>query len=197
MHADRTNRVVLILLGVLLIAVGAAAGAASLGIYGHHLQHATLPDNLVGRYVGTHGTWLWPVTAVAVAVLVLLALRWLAALLFSTDRSGDLTIAPASSHGPGGGGSGDTVLLARALTGAVLAEIEGYHGVSSARARLLGDPADPRLAVTALLTENADFAALRQRIESEAIAHARQALGTSLPTRLDLTITGRRSARVR
>jgi len=38
---------------------------------------------------------------------------------------------------------------------------------------------------------------LRQRIETEALTHARQALGnTSLPAQLDLTITSRRSARV-
>ena len=86
--------------------------------------------------MSAHGDWLWPVAAVAAAILVLLALRWLIALLFSTDRSGDLLISPR--------GQGErTILAGHALTGAVLAEIESYRGVSSARARLLGDPADP------------------------------------------------------
>jgi hypothetical protein len=52
------------------------------------------------------------------------------------------------------------------LTEAVAEETEGYRGVSSARARLLGDPADPELVLTVALEETADFAALRQRIET-------------------------------
>ena len=189
MHADRTNRTVLVLLAVLMIAAGAAAGAASLGAFGSFTQHSTLLDNPTGHFVGGHGDWLWPAAAVAAAILVLLAFRWLIALLFSTDRSGDLLISPR--------GQGErTILAGHALTGAVLAEIESYRGVSSARARLLGDPADPRLVVTAALDENADFNALRQRIETEALAHARLAVeNMALPARLDLTITGRRSAR--
>ena len=189
MHADRTNRTVLVLLAVLMIAAGGAAGAASLGAFGSFTQHSTLLDNPTGHFAGAHGGWLWPVAAVAAAILVLLAFRWLIALLFSTDRSGDLLISPR-------GQSERTILAGLALTGAVLAEIESYRGVSSARARLLGDPADPRLVVTAALDENADFDALRQRIETEALAHARLAVqNMTLPARLDLTITGRRSAR--
>lgn len=189
MHADRTNRTVLIVLAAALIAAGGAALAASLGVFGSFTQHSTLLDNPTGHFVSAHGDWLWPVAAVAAAILVLLALRWLIALLFSTDRSGDLLISPR--------GQGErTILAGHALTGAVLAEIESYRGVSSARARLLGDPADPRLAITASLDENADFNALRQRIEAEALAHARLAVeNMALPARLDLTITGRRSAR--
>jgi hypothetical protein len=189
MHADRTNRTVLVLLAVLMIAAGGAAGAASLGAFGSFTQHSALLDNPTGHFVGAHGDWLWPAAAVAAAILVLLAFRWLIALLFSTDRSGDLLISPR-------GRSERTILAGPALTGAVLAEIESYRGVSSARARLLGDPADPRLVVTAALDENADFNALRQRIETEALAHARLAVeNMALPARLDLTITGRRSAR--
>jgi hypothetical protein len=190
MHADRTNRTVLIVLALLLIAAGGAALAASLGVFGSFTQHSTLLDNPTGHFVGRNGAWLWPVAAVAGAILVLLALRWLIALLFSTDRSGDLMMSPR-------GQSEQTILSAPALTEAVLEEIESYRGVSSARARLLGDPADPRLAVTAALEENADFPALRQRIETEALAHARLAVDNmTLPARLDLTIGTRRQARV-
>jgi len=69
--------------------------------------------------------------------------------------------------------------------------------VNSARARLLGEPQDPELVVTAALEETADFAALRQRIETRALTHARTAVGNpSLPTQLDLTVTTKRSTRV-
>ena len=119
-------------------------------------------------------------------------MRWLLALLFSTDRAGDLPIT-----GRPGGSAGRTTLAARALTEAVAEEIESYRGVSSARARLLGDPADPELVVTAVLEETADLAALRQRIETSALAHARSAVGNpSLPAQLDLTVTTKQSSRV-
>jgi hypothetical protein len=190
MHADRTNRTMLIVLAVLLIAVGLDAGAASIGLWGTGTEHSKLMDNPTGRYFGAQGVWLWAAIAFAALIIGLLALRWLIALLFSTDRSGDLLIQSST-------GAGRTTLDHGALTDAVVEEIEGYRGVDSARARLIGDPDDPELVVRATLEETADFTALRQRIETEALTHAREALGDmSLPIQLDLTITSRRSSRV-
>ena len=190
MHADRTNRTMLLLLALLLIAAGAAAGAASIGAFGTTTRHSPLIDNPAGNFTGTQGGWLWPAADLAALILALLALRWLLALLFSTDRAGDLPITP-------GGSAGRTTLAARALTEAVAEETESYRGVSSARARLLGDSANPELVVTAALEETADFAALRQRIETAALTHARSSVGNpSLPIQLDLTVTTKRSTRV-
>lgn len=190
MHAERTNRAMLIVLALLLIAVGLGAGAASIGVYGKGTENSTLMDNPTGRYFGAHAIWLWPVIAVAALIIGLLALRWLIALLFSTDRSGDLVIRSST-------GAGRTTLDNRALTDAVVEEIVGYRGVDSARGRLIGEADDPELVVTAVLEETADFTALRQRIETEALTHAREALGNqSLPIQLDLTVTRRRAARV-
>jgi hypothetical protein len=190
MHADRTNRIMLLLLALLLIAVGVDAGAASIGAYGADTRHSLLMANPTGRFIGARGAWLWPVAAVAAVIIVLLALRWLLALLFSTDRTGDLPISQASS-------AGRTTLAAGALTEAVAQEIESYRGVDSARARLIGDPADPELVVTVTLEETTDLAAARQRIETGALAHARTAVGNpSMPAQLDLTVTTRRATRV-
>lgn len=190
MHADRTNRLMLDLLALLLIAAGVAGGAASLGAFGNSTRHRPLIANQVGSFIGAQGDWLWPVAGVTALFLVLLALRWLLALLFSTDRSGYVSISSGSS-------AGRTVLAAGALTEAVVEEIESYRGVDSARARLIGDPEHPELVVTATLEETADLAALRYRIETGALTHARTAVGDpSLPTQLDLTVTTRRSTRV-
>jgi hypothetical protein len=190
MHADRTNRVMLLVLALLLIAVGAAAGAASIGAFGTATMHGPLIANPTGRFIGAHGGWLWPAAAAAAVILALLALRWLLALLFSTDRAGDLPITTSGS-------AGRTTLAAQALTEAVAEEVESYRGVNSARARLLGDPADPQLVVNAALEVTADFAALRQRIETGALTHARYAVGDpSLPAQLHLTVTTNRSSRV-
>ena len=65
------------------------------------------------------------------------------------------------------------------------------------RLRQRGFALGQALVVTAVLEESADLVALRQRIETEALTHARQALGNlSLPAQLDLTITARRASRV-
>src|SRR5579875_1269937 len=190
MHADRTNRIMLLLLAMVLIGAGLGAGAASIGVFGTAIQHSPLMANPTGRFIGAQGEWLWPAAAAAAVVVALLALRWLLALLFSTDRSGDLEI-----HS--GGPADRTTLASTALTEAVAGEIEGYRGVNSARARLLGDPQNPELVVTAVLEETADLLALRQRIEAEALTHARCAVGDmSLPAQLDLAVTTKRSTRV-
>jgi hypothetical protein len=189
MHADRTNRATLLLMALLLVIVGLGAGAASLGAFGNSGQHSRLIANPVGHFIGTNGPWLWPVAAAAAAVLVLLALRWLFALLFSTDRAGDLPIGPADR-------TGRTTLASGALTDAVAEEVESYLGVESARARLIGNGRDPELVVTAALQETANLMALRERIETGALAHARSALDNpSLPIQLHLTVTSARAAR--
>jgi hypothetical protein len=190
MHADRTNRVMLILLAVLLIAAGVLGALAGFGAFGSATKHHVLLSNRVGTYFGQHGDWLWPVVAGVAAVIALLALRWLLALLFSTDRTGDLTLT-------GDRTMGRTTLSAAALTDAVSHEIGSYSGVQSARARLIGDQSNPTLVITASLEEAADLPGLRRRIEANAVVHARQALDSpNLPVRLDLTVTNRQASRV-
>ena len=190
MHADRTNRFMLLVLALVLLAAGLVAGAASIGLFGSYTRHSTLPDNPTGHWIGAQGAWLWPVAAVAAAIMALLALRWLLALLFSTDRAGDLPMRSSEE-------TGHTTLRHGALTSAVVEEIESYRGVDSAQARLIGDSARPELVVTAVLEETANLVALRQRIEAGALTHAREAVGNpDLPIQLDLTVTTRRASRV-
>lgn len=189
MHADRTNRAMLILFALALTGAGVAGALAGFGAFGRATKLDVLVSDQMSDYFGRHGDWLWPVIAAAAAIIALLALRWLLALLFSTDRTGDLPLTGDRS-------AGRTTLSAAALTGAVSAEIDGYPGVHASRARLIGDPMAPTLVITATLEESADLAGLRRRIESSAVRHARQALGNpELPVRLDLTMTNRQAQR--
>ncbi|HEX8304033.1 MAG TPA: alkaline shock response membrane anchor protein AmaP [Jatrophihabitans sp.] len=189
MHADRTNRIMLILFALALTAAGVAGALAGFDAFGRGTRHEVLVSDQVSDYFGRHGDWLWPLIALVAAIIALLALRWLLALLFSTDRAGDLPLAGDRS-------AGRTTLSASALTDAVAAEINSYPGVHSARTRLIGDPFAPTLVVAATLEENSDLPALRRRIESQAVRHARQALDNpELPVRLDLTITSRQAQR--
>lgn len=189
MHADRTNRTALTLLGLLLLAAGAGAMLASTGVL-HAvlktkttLKNKTLFDNAISRYIGAHGSWLWAAVAAVCAVLAVLALLWLKALLLSTDRAGDLAVPGDRSHGV-------TVITASAITTALVAEVQTYRGVESAKARILGDSHDPDVVLTVTTTRSADLARLRAHIETDALTHLRGALDNpALPVQLDLRVS--------
>ena len=180
MHADRTNRLMLTLVGLLALAAGGGAMAASTGVFGAAFSRRTLLDNLAGRYIGHHGGWFWPAVAGACLLLALACLRWILALLASTDRVGAITI-------PGDTGQGTTILQPAALTDALTREIGAYHGVDAAKGRVIGDGRNPEIVLTVTPSPSADLHALHRRIETEALAHARRALGKpSLRLQLNL-----------
>jgi hypothetical protein len=183
MHADRTNRFVLALFGLLVLSAGAAALTASLGGFGTAFARRALFANQVSAYIGRHGTWAWAAAAFVCLLITLAALRWLLALLVSTDRAGDITIPSSTDHGI-------TTLQPGALTGALAGEIETYHGVDAAKGRVIGDPRHPQIVVTVTAKQTADLPALHRRLHAEALAHARQALGQAdLPIQLELDVS--------
>jgi hypothetical protein len=180
MHADRTNRVALTLFGLLVLAVGGAAMAASTGVYGAAYSRQTLLANQASSYIGQHA-WIWYAVAGACLLLALACLRWLLALITSTDRTGDIVL-------PGQTDQGSTLIQPAALTDAVTTEISGYRGVQAARGRVIGDSRDPEIVLTVTTAPSADLPALRDRIETEALTHVRQALtNPTVPIHLDLT----------
>jgi hypothetical protein len=190
MHADRTNRVVLALLGVLLFAGGTLGVLAGTEALGRDLDRRRLLDNPVARFIGDNSVWFWPTVALAAALLALLALRWLIAVLSPAPRAGDIAIRGDRS-------AGRTSLRSGALGDALTTELQTYRGVHAAHVRVSGTPTAPGLDIAVRTTEDADLARLRQRIETEALTHARQAIDTpQLPIRLDLTTTDHRSSRV-
>jgi hypothetical protein len=185
MHADRTNRFALTLFGLLVLLIGAAGLAASVGAFGHSFSHRTLFANRVSTYIGDHGEWVWPAAAGVSLVIALLALRWILALVISTDRAGDIPIPVAMSDGT-------TVLQPAAIIGALTREVSTYHGVDNTHGRIIGDGAAPELILEVTARQSADLHVLYQRIEAEAFAHARQALDKeSLPIKLDLDVSRR------
>jgi hypothetical protein len=186
MHADRANRVGLTLFGLLVLAAGAAGMIASTGVSGKAFSGRTLFANRVSIYIGHHG-WVWYAAAGACLVITLLALRWIVALLISTDRAGDLPIPVATQEGT-------TILRPAALTGALAREIGTYHGVDAAQARIIGDAAAPEVVVAVTASQNTDLRALHRRIETEALAHVRHAVSnTSLPIELHLDVSRKAS----
>jgi hypothetical protein len=102
------------------------------------------------------------------------------ALLASTDRAGDIIIGSSTDEGT-------TILRPAALIDALTSEVSTYHGVDSAKGRVIGDGRDPEVVLTVTTAHAADLQALHHRIEAEAFTHARQAVGApSLPIQLEL-----------
>jgi hypothetical protein len=206
MHADRTNRVVLAIIGLIAVLLGVGGLLAAYGVFGSRFQHQRLLDNQFARYFSDHGDWLWPTLAAVAFIVMLLALLWLLRLLFSTDRTSDivietarsrpaeLSVLPSGSHhnGPASGrnsGRGRTTLVSSALTQAVATEVSGYHGVSDAKARVIGEPTRPTLVLDVLVSRRADIPAVISRVRDEAVAHAALAVApTDLAVQLDIQV---------
>ena len=185
MHADRTNRIALTLFGLILLLAGVFGLTASVGGFGNAYAHRALLANQTATYIGQHGTWVWPVVAGVFLLIALAALRWIVALLVSTDRAGDIPI-PVRAH------EGTTILQPAALTGALTREVGAYHGVDTASGRIIGDASAPEIVIAVTASQSADLHALHRRIETEALAHTRQALGkTDLPIHLHLDVSRR------
>jgi hypothetical protein len=185
----RTNRIVLVLLGLVLAVAGAAGLAAGLGAFGRRLTHQPVLGPAATRFVARNG-WFWPVVAVAGGVLALLCLWWLLRQARS-NRVGEIRLVTDRRRG-------NTDLAARALTEAVETEVEGYRGVARASASLSGATTAPRLLLTVTLDGRVKPAEVHERVVGEAVSHVREALGRDdIPTRLDLRLTrgGRRDVR--
>ena len=154
MHADRTNRVALTLFGLLVLLAGVAGMTASAGAFGTGFSRRALFANRVSSYIGHHGTWIWGAAAGICLLIALAALRWILVLLISTDRAGDIPI-PVSTQ------EGTTIVQPAALTGALTREIGTYHGVDSARGRIIGDASDPELIITVTASQSPDVHAVQ------------------------------------
>ncbi|BCJ76886.1 hypothetical protein CS0771_64300 [Catellatospora sp. IY07-71] len=181
MNLDRVNRAALLVVGLLLLAAGVTGALAYTDALQWALPGRALADNPVSRYAGANGRWFWPLVCLAALVVLLLALRWLAALLLTTDQVRTLEL-------PGSAQAGEqTTVAGPALEAAVRDQIEGYRGVTSARVHLTGRPQQPVMKVDVDTSELGELPALCRRIEHGALADARRALGRpDLPIRLDL-----------
>lgn len=187
-HGDRLHRTLLLLLGLLLLAAGVATLLAGWGVFGSGFRDEAVFDNAVGRYIGRHGSWLWPVIAAVLVVIGLLALRWLLTLV-ATPRLGTVDATTDRE-------AGRTTITGGAVTDAVAREAGGLRGVRSASARLTGSSHDPTLWVTVAVAEDADLPAVRTRLLAEVVDHARSALARpQMPVHLRLDVDRHRTSR--
>ncbi|MFC8381240.1 alkaline shock response membrane anchor protein AmaP [Nocardia sp. NPDC057272] len=183
----RLNRGLLGLLGILLVAAGGLLITAHFGAFGQGSREAAVvpgteePPRLV----------LYLVIAGAV-VLVLAALRWLAAQFTRLPKSAVWQVGAAD-------GLGRTQLVSSTAAEPVAVDVETYAGVRSATARLSGNALAPELHLLVTTDPTADLTALRRRILEHAVARLRTALDLSaIPVTVEFRIADRgRAARAR
>ncbi len=164
---DRSNAVVLSLLGVALLAAGGYGLARGYGAFGDAQAAEPVLGEEVRDFVGRNPDWFWPLVAAVSLLLAWLAFRWLVAQLRTPGVSG-LRLRDETD--------GFTYVFASGAANALAHEIEDYPGVTWARVRLVTDGARPEIEVTAEVDDSAEPAALRRRIDEHAFARFRQAL---------------------
>ena len=187
-HPDRLNRSILLLIALVVIALGAAGLCASVGVFGSGFEHHPLLNNGPAHFVGRNGGWIWPVAAFVAVLFGLLALRWLTA-QSSSERAGSVKVRTPA-------GAGTSTLRSAALTTAIEQQVGAYRGVTSVKAAVRGNRGQERLHVSVTVYDQVEFAALRTRIEGEAVSAARTALGApTMPVHVAYDMTTRKPPR--
>ena len=173
----RTNRVVLALLGLLLLAAGVLGLLLSYAVLDRRATGPVLPRQV--RTFAGDNPWFWWLLALAALLVALLGLRWLLAQA-RTNRVASLDLTTDSRDGI-------TTVPAGVITDAVEKEAADIAGVEGATARLRSHRGGSRLDLTATLTHRADLAHVRARLEGEVVTHVRQALDRpDLPVLIEL-----------
>ncbi|MFD4256459.1 alkaline shock response membrane anchor protein AmaP [Streptomyces sp. NPDC058534] len=183
-----TNRTLLTLAGLVLLALGLAVLVGSFNLqqrWGFSLSSAwpfTGPDDVLltkrDRTRWRDEGWWWPVVIAALSILVLLALWWLISQL-RRRRLAEVLVDSGDGEG--------ARLRARTLEKALTAEAESLEGVAQARAVLRGSGTQPRVLLTVTLDPHADPAHTLALLRTEALEHTRLSAGLDeLPAQVHL-----------
>lgn len=188
--ADRRNRVGLILLGLTLGGVGVYGLVRGWGAFGDAASSESVLVESWRRFVDRNEGLFWLAAAVASLLLAALGVQWLRAQLGgATPREVELTHR---------GDGGTTVVRAAGAAHALAEDIERYHGVTRASARLTGDGAAPEIDLRVEVEDTCRLPSLRARIEQEALDRFQRALELdNIDANMEFRVTAPRGPRVR
>ncbi|MCX4761020.1 alkaline shock response membrane anchor protein AmaP [Streptomyces sp. NBC_01275] len=178
------NRVLLGVVGLVLLAFGAATLAVGLGAsppawWLYDGPHDVLLST-ARRTRWRDDGWWWPTVIAVLALLVLLALWWLASVL-RRRRLGEVLV----DTGDGAG----ALLRGRALEGVLEREAAGLDGVAHAHVQLTGRREAPQTRVRLQLEPHVDPGTALRHLTDQALAHARDSAALkALPA--DVRMTG-------
>ncbi|MFD3680279.1 alkaline shock response membrane anchor protein AmaP [Streptomyces sp. NPDC058613] len=179
------NRIVLAVLGLVLMAAGAAVLTGSWPFGG---RKAPLLSAATRQRYGHGEGWYWWAVAAGLGLCVVLALWWLLAQL---RRSRLRAVAVDTGDGA------FALLRGRALEEAVAAEAGALDGVAGCRVALRGRRGSPALRVALELEPHAVPADALAALAGPVLTHARNAAGLpALPAEARLKVTSHRARRV-
>ena len=168
---DQLNRWLLTLLALVLLGAGAYGLARGYEAFGSEAAADPILLEPVREFVGRNQNVFWACAFAVCVVVALMALFWLRA-QFRAPKLSELDLTDDESQGV-------TRLRAAGASQALADDVESYRGVSSASARLLDDGDRPEVDLRVEVNEDADIAALRQKIDEHAIRRFCQALEVS------------------
>ncbi|WP_058235258.1 Asp23/Gls24 family envelope stress response protein [Devriesea agamarum] len=175
-HAS--NRVILIIVGLLVLAVGTgwillAAGvgkgatwpgtSAKLPAPGDHL----VPESAVSAIASTTG---WSIGIAVGVILVIIG-------LFFALRQIPRSPSPSQFSYSSDGEPSRTEVVTSAISDAIADDVQDLSGVSGARARLVGSSHNPGLMMEIRVEDRADARQVLNDLESQVIPDAQRALG--------------------
>ena len=180
----RTNHVLLVIVGLLLIAGGGYLVARNRGRIDRQPAHARLYTHYESQWLHAHD-WIWYAVAAAAVVVGLIALRWLL-VQPRLDRVRTLHLDPDP------GQHGRTMMAADVLTDAVEDEVAQLPGVNRVRALLTGSGDAPGMVLRVQAHPAADLVTLNALIVGEALHSLRTALDSdAVPVQVHLDVAGR------
>lgn len=167
---DRTNRAVVSLLGLLLLAAGAYGLLRAAGAFGDRQADDPLLTRGISDFVADTQPWFWAAVAALSLLVAFAAAAWLRAQLRPSPALAELEVAT-------GEGPGRTTLASGAVNEAVTRDVEADPDVTAARVRVVPSGDAIGLDVRAVVADHGDVHAVRRRIETEVLERARAALG--------------------
>ncbi|WP_052851672.1 alkaline shock response membrane anchor protein AmaP [Streptomyces avicenniae] len=188
-----TNRVLLLLTGLLLITAGTAGLATALGLvpdawaWPWHRSDDVVLSHAERVHLREQG-WFWPVVIAALSLLLVLALWWLLA-QSRRPRLGEVLVDTGDGVA--------AVVRGRALEEALTAEAEALPGIDRARVTLVGRRTQPRLKVGLILAPQARPDEAVTALRTVAIENARRSTGLpALPAEIRMRSAGHAPERV-
>jgi hypothetical protein len=168
-RADRLNRALLTLLGLLLSAAGVSGLLLGSGALGERYVRGRLLSPDFVDFVEDEAPWLWPLLALLALLLALLALRYLL-LQLRTDRVDAVDLTERRNRG-------ETRVDAAAVTDALVDAVEACSGVESASARLIRVRRREQLLLYVRLADRADVGRARRELGEGPLTDLRRVLG--------------------
>lgn len=176
------DRSLAILVGLVLLVTGTLVVLLAGGVFGAARAGRPLLDPMIVEALRAQPLLARIIAIVGGLVLAVLGLTWAARSVRPEARPDLVLEAPADTT---------IVVNSTAIADAIAGQAAGLPGVGRARARLVGLQSAPALRLTLWLTDDAVVRDVLERLESDALAAAREALGiTALPVAVRLELDG-------